>query len=329
MRSLDPICCTKEETDDITSITSLSNFPNLTSLGQHYAPVNEALTWLESESDCDNSTKAHCDEMTFYRTDDHLPRIRSEFRSDVSTNSSDRVATSSLDESQIPRDPRILRSGPDEISLCSSLDITLEMQDSDMSDDPNYYSQYAHIDEPRYHSIRQLTNEIDSLRDIIGTNEGPTTKARMAAEALISPDSLHLLGKLSESNGDGVGSIPAEAIKQVLNNLNIPSVTVNFEENEKLYGSLLNISVNNSEIISSQRKRSRVQKKKGSLCKPTSFLPEPDALEFFDPNKHVFQSANLDFVLQPTTDDAMPCTQICPPEMLYLFYDRFLNGNDT
>ncbi|KAF5395648.1 hypothetical protein PHET_11599 [Paragonimus heterotremus] len=111
-----------------------------------------------------------------------------------------------------------------------------------------------------------------------------------------------------------------DAGKLVLN----PGLTVNIPEQLCTFNNLMELSVNESEIVRQERERIAKQRKRMNqlrkqAAKDRPHHPPPDLLEFFDPNRHIFQSINLHFRGLPSF---LPSVTRASDNLVTLFHDR-------
>ncbi|VDP77405.1 unnamed protein product [Echinostoma caproni] len=247
----------------------------------------------------------------FFRTSDHLPRPPPHYNS---SNSSHNTALSSADplalpesvhspgiEIPVPRASRISSRSWESLSSLSSMvtDTLTETSDDGVTD----------LSKPKANTTRHLADQIHRLTERLSSYhlDEPGKKAWQEAERLVKE---------------------ATVCSNTHNQLNVytpnPSLTVNIPEQVSTYTNLMDLSVDESEIVRQERERVAEQRRRMAQlrrqeAKKKPQIPKPDLFEFFDPNRHVFQSVNLHFKGLPTF---LPVITTASQEMMDVFHDR-------
>ncbi|CAH8491235.1 unnamed protein product [Schistosoma turkestanicum] len=137
----------------------------------------------------------------------------------------------------------------------------------------------------------------------------PTHEVRLEAERIVNQACNTL------PNGDN----PMEAL--ILN----PRITINIPENMSIYENLIDLSVDESEIVRLERQRIAAQRKRFIEANEKQNAkvnePEPDLLEFFNPNRHVYQSVNLEW---KGIRNLLPTLQHASEDLVNVFQQKLL-----
>nr|CAH8841416.1 unnamed protein product [Trichobilharzia regenti] len=138
----------------------------------------------------------------------------------------------------------------------------------------------------------------------------PTDKIRLEAERIVN----EACSTLPYGN-DSVNPL-------ILN----PGLTVNIPEHEIQYTNLIDLSIDESEIVRLERQRIAAQRKKLEACRKQNAKdkvnePEPDLLEFFDPNRHVYQSVNIQTKSLP---NLLPTLRCAPDDCIQFLHENIL-----
>ncbi|THD28482.1 hypothetical protein D915_000676 [Fasciola hepatica] len=246
---------------------------------------------------------------SFFRTSDHLPRPPPHCNSSNSHNSRF-SSTNPLDIPQamqssdldlpVPRPPRTSSPSWKSLSLSSLVTDTLTETSDDGAED---------FSKPRANTTRILADQIRKLTEKLSSQHlhNPGEEAWQKAQWLVNEDAVY---------------------SNMHNQLDIytpnPGLTVNIPEHVSTYTNLMDLSVDESEIVREERERIAQQRlrmahlRKEELKKKPQ-IPKPDLLEFFDPNRHVFQSVNLHIKGLPTF---LPIISTASQDMVDVFHDR-------
>uniref|UniRef100_A0A5K3FYW1 PPP1R35_C domain-containing protein n=1 Tax=Mesocestoides corti TaxID=53468 RepID=A0A5K3FYW1_MESCO len=151
---------------------------------------------------------------------------------------------------------------------------------------------------PQINTVKGLQEEVIQLAESVhkASISGPDAKIKqMALEHLTDPfrsQSIPTANERQDKNRQNTTNrIPRPSVS------NIP-VCVNYNLSDRVYVDLLEISVSESEIVKEEKAKIARRRKlllAEMLKKPPKpeILPEPCPMKFFDPRKHVFQSARL------------------------------------
>ncbi|KAA3682049.1 uncharacterized protein DEA37_0002019 [Paragonimus westermani] len=336
-----PIDVRNEETEDLTSITVLhdssitKDSSSISRLKTTYNPKLPAtLTsdkpcgpqacelshstslWLET---CDTNSDTSCETVTkedylcgnyldkgpsFFRTSDHLPRPPlSHSSQSIICSQKSSTFKAAPDDIPIPRKfPRDLSPSSD----CLSISIVGEC---DTAHSFTSTSSGYQLSEPKLNSAKILVEQLNRLAEKLDRTScsGPSEQARQEAARLMR-------AAFDSHNTHN------DARELVLN----PGLTVNIPEQLCTFNNLMELSVNESEIVRQERERIAKQRKRMNQLRKQAkrdrpHHPPPDLLEFFDPNRHIFQSINLHFRGLPSF---LPSLTRASDNLVTLFHDR-------
>ncbi|CAH8520569.1 unnamed protein product [Dicrocoelium dendriticum] len=254
-------------------------------------------------------------DATFFRTSDHLPRppVRplNHSLTPLHQTPSESLRTAYGDHSPLPR-----ISPSRQTPFFERPHATEGCYKSDILSDTAFPSQaHSSLYEPRINTAGPLIEQINALSKRLNKqlNSGPTKQAREDAARLVE----QACNSLNSHNSDG---------DLILN----PGLTVNIPDQVCTFNNLMELSVSESEIVreerarvAERRKRMAQLRKKAEKEKPDD--PPPDLLEFFDPNKHIFQSINLHVRGLPSF---LPSLNRASNDFLTVFHDRRVNDFD-
>ncbi|CAL8074795.1 unnamed protein product [Calicophoron daubneyi] len=168
------------------------------------------------------------------------------------------------------------------------------------------------LSKPQIHSAYALAKDIHILKDRIEkeSHSGPSKEIRQKACELVD----QACG-VSNTNNDAQGFIPN------------PGLTVNIPENVYTFTNLVDLSVDQSEIYRQERQRIMKQRRDMALlnkraAKAKQELPPADPMEFFDPNRHIFQSINLHHRGLPSF---LPRLKRASDSLATIFHDRLVS----
>ncbi|CAH8518852.1 unnamed protein product [Schistosoma guineensis] len=295
---------TESGLDELTNVTSsFGNLDSISILQNRYPPdnaptqshfdskqtfydVSEAMeNNVNKMCDLSVNTECHlkgsCQSVSFLKTTDHLPQ--------QPLSSCGRVYSSkncpSDAKSSSDQDPRELPSYPfthsESLSLSSLTDLSCLDPDTTSFCDPGEAT--LNFSQPVFNTTKALEREIKSLSKKVNSvsKEHPADEIRLEAERIVN---------------EACNTLPAgdnSTNPLILN----PRITVNIPENVSMYENLIDLTVDESEIVRLERQRIAAQRKRLIEANRKQNIkvdePEPDLLEFFDPNRHVYQSVNL------------------------------------
>lgn len=239
--------------------------------------------------------------VSFFRTTDHLPRPpphcnSSNSRSTLLSPTNPSTVQLSHPDLPVPRPPRTSSPSWKSLSLSSlATDTLTEATVDDAEDD---------FSKPKANTTHILVDQIRELTQKLSCQH------------------------LSNYNGGTPLADNIDVYSNMHNQLDLytpnPSLTVNIPEHVSTYTNLMDLSVDESEIVREERERIAQQRlrmarirKEEAKKKPQ--IPKPDLLEFFDPNRHVFQSVNLHIKGLPTF---LPIISTAPQDMVDVFHDQ-------
>ncbi|CAH8528957.1 unnamed protein product [Schistosoma rodhaini] len=290
--------------DELTNITSsFGNSDSISILRNRYPPdnaptqnqfyckqtlydVSEAMENnvnkmcnLSVDTEC--HLKGSCQSVSFLKTTDHLPQQPLPSCGPVySSKNCPSDAKSSSD--QDPRElPTYSFTHSESLSLSSLTD--LSCLDSNTTSFCNPGDATLNFSQPVFNTTKALEQEIKSLSRKVNnaSKEHYTDEIRLEAERVVN---------------EACNTLPAgdNSINPLILN---PRITVNVPENVSTYENLIDLTVDESEIVRLERQRIAAQRKRLLEANRKQNIkvdePEPDLLEFFDPNRHVYQSVNL------------------------------------
>ncbi|CAH8841037.1 unnamed protein product [Trichobilharzia szidati] len=308
--------------DELTHITSMS-FGNPSS-PKHFqsteaSPYDTSL-WLEGNFDkmCNLSVDTEwspqntCQNSSSLRTTDHIPQPP--LSSSYSTVTGSRNYSSDVKswDDQVPRKlPNYLLSRSDDLSLSTLTEVDSFDLDATYSPHSQSVDPGVNLSQPMYKTAETLKKEIKNLSlKINSASETPTDKIRLEAERIVN---------------EACSTLPCgnDLINPLILN---PGLTVNIPEHETQFTNLIDLSVDESEIVRLERQRIAAQRKKLEACRKQNAKdkvnePEPDLLEFFDPNRHVYQSVNIQTKSLP---NLLPTLRCAPDDSIQFLHENIL-----
>ncbi|KAH8861743.1 hypothetical protein KSF78_0007587 [Schistosoma japonicum] len=291
--------------DELTNVTSFSNSDSI-SVPQTRCPLDNKSTldqFCFTQTSCDApetmknnannignflmDTDCHysnnCQSVSFLRTTDHLPQQPLLLPGSSVYNSRNHSSNLQCSSDQDPRElPGYLNNHPKDLSLSSLTDLScLDTETTSLCDPADVSKNFS---QPVSNTVRILEREINALTLKVNnvSNENPTDEIYLEAERVVNEACSTLPCGNNSTN------------PLILN----PRITVNLPGDISMYENLIDLTVDESEIVRLERQRIAAQRKRLDASRKQNIKdkasePEPDLLEFFDPNRHVYQSINL------------------------------------
>ncbi|CAH8522307.1 unnamed protein product [Heterobilharzia americana] len=310
---------TEDDLDDLTLITSMS-FANPNSPARFHSTQASYDTsvwfdhkWSKMSSlsvNTEYSPQNNCPNFPSLRTSDHIPQQPLSLSYSSVYNSRNYGVDFRSSNDQEPREvPSYTFSYSDNLSLSSLTE--LDSLDADIKYSSHDGCSISDLDlsQPKYNTAKTLKREIKDLSLKISSNsEMPADEIRLEAECIVNEAC-----RTRPFGNDSINPL-------ILN----PRITVNIPEHDILYTNLIDLSVDESEIVRLERQRVATQRKmldaqRRQSAKDKVIEPEPDLLEFFDPNRHVYQSVNLQTKGLP---NLLPSLHCAPMDSLNSLYDK-------